>query len=82
MPRGKNDKINLLTHLNKNTIQMSFASNDTKFQLFEVYGYPNGTRKLIGNGRNALEAELDAREYLTLLGYIININPLTRYFTH
>lgn len=52
------------------------------YDSFVMIGYPGGKEKPIGWGVISQEAEDDARNYLLLMGYIINMKPITRYYAH
>lgn len=48
--------------------------------LFYMVGYPGGKDMVIGWGNNELEAIENARLFLTNTGYIVNLQPVARYF--
>jgi hypothetical protein len=52
---------------------------DSELSLYEVCGYPNGKKSLIGSGFTLKDAVTDAYEYLVLMGYIITAKSLEQY---
>ncbi|CAN5578789.1 hypothetical protein BH23THE1_BH23THE1_32530 [soil metagenome] len=52
-----------------------------EYESYLIMGYPNSRIKTIGVGNTEEGAEEDARNYLLLMGYIINMKYIPRYFT-